>query len=115
MRFIVCGGRDFDDSRKVFRALDVLRSLHGFDVLVHGACPTGADAMAARWAEIKGVRVEVHPADWERHGRRAGPVRNQAMANAGADGCIAFPGGNGTEDMVRRAIAAGIKVWRPYG
>jgi len=32
------------------------------------------------------------------------------MADAGADLCIAFPGGRGTADMVRRARAAGIPV-----
>src|SRR5690606_30354012 len=57
-----------------------------------------------------GWHVVAYPADWRRHGRAAGPIRNQEMADAGADLCIAFPGGRGTADMVRRARAAGIPV-----
>jgi len=47
-------------------------------------------------------------------GRRAGAIRNQEMIDEGkADGVVAFPGGKGTEDLVRRAEAAGLTVWRP--
>jgi len=58
------------------------------------------------------MEAEPHPADWERHGRAAGPIRNQEMADAGADLCIAFPYGigKGTYDMIERARKAGIPV-----
>jgi predicted Rossmann-fold nucleotide-binding protein len=45
----------------------------------------------------------------------AGHYRNQEMADTGADLCIAFPGGRGTADMVRRAAAAGIEIRRVPG
>jgi hypothetical protein len=112
---IVCGGRDFEDSRKVWDALDELKSQRGVAKIKHGGCRTGADAIAHRWAEEYGIAIEVYDADWERNGKAAGPIRNQAMADSGADGCVAFPGGRGTSDMVRRAEGASIKVWRPYG
>jgi len=37
-------------------------------------------------------------------------MRNQQMVDYGLDGLAAFPGGNGTADMVRRARAAGVTV-----
>lgn len=109
---IVCGNRDYSDSRAVFRALDRVRAKYGVAKIKHGGA-RGADALAGRWAEECGVPVEVFDADWEQHGKRAGPIRNQAMADSGADGCIAFPGGRGTADMIQRATEAGIKVWEP--
>ncbi len=47
---------------------------------------------------------------WERHGRAAGVIRNQAMLDYGIDLVLAFPGGRGTADMVRRARSAGVAV-----
>lgn len=55
-------------------------------------------------------------ADWQTHGKAAGPIRNGAMlAKHAPDGVVAFPGHNGTADCVRQAEAAGIKVWFPAG
>lgn len=50
-------------------------------------------------------------ADWEQCGRQAGPLRNARMLAEGRpDAVIAFPGGKGTADMVRKARAAGLPV-----
>jgi hypothetical protein len=54
-------------------------------------------------------------ADWDRFGKRAGPIRNAEMVAAGAMLCLAFhrflPGSKGTKDCARRALAAGIPTW----
>ena len=102
MKVIVCGGRDFNDREAVFSVMDLLLETHGMFDLIHGACPTGADALADEWARERGVKVVKFPADWSQ-GRKAGPVRNYQMAVSGAEMCVAFPGGRGTADMVRRA------------
>ena len=51
------------------------------------------------------------PADWTKHGKAAGPIRNQKMLDECPDLVVAFPGGKGTADMVRRAMKAGIDCW----
>ncbi|EHL99357.1 hypothetical protein HMPREF9946_03119 [Acetobacteraceae bacterium AT-5844] len=113
MRFIVCGGRDYRDRKAVFAALDLLNERKGIDFLIQGGA-TGADMFAWEWADERGVRCGSYPADWEAHGKKAGPIRNQKMLDEGrADGLIAFPGGRGTADMVARAEKAGLKVWHP--
>jgi hypothetical protein len=56
------------------------------------------------------VREAAFPADWKRHGKSAGPLRNQEMLDAAPDLVIAFPGGRGTADMVRRAKSVNVKV-----
>lgn len=81
-------------------------------VIVHGACPRGADAMADALAKQWGVAVEAHPADWKQHGRRAGFVRNAEMAELGADVCLAFNhnNSNGTKMMTDLTQKAGIET-----
>lgn len=93
-RILVTGSRDFSDAKVVWGALseasDADHDLKRFVVIVHGACPTGADAYADSFAAFEGLDVERHPADWAKHGRAAGPVRNAEMVRAGAAACLAF-------------------------
>ena len=107
MRVIVCGGRDYTDGTTVARVISALNPVG--TVVVHGGA-RGADSLAADWCRTFGVPEEPHPADWNLHGKAAGPIRNQAMLEAGADLVIAFPGGAGTADMVGRARSAGVPV-----
>lgn len=72
---------------------------------------SGADGLADRAARVLGCDIDVYPADWPRYGKAAGPMRNQQMVDEGKpDVVLAFPGGRGTADMVRRAKAAGVRV-----
>lgn len=106
-RIIVCGGRDYSDRAAVRRAL--IRFASCSVTVVHGA-GRGADALAAEVAAELGMQVQPYPAAWARYGRAAGPKRNQEMVADGADLLIAFPGGRGTRDMVKRATKASIPV-----
>ena len=111
MRILVTGSRDWADREKVWSALNEAATFGA--MVVHGDCPTGADALAQAWTECQpDVNVERFPADWAKHGKAAGPIRNQEMVDFGADLCLAFPLGasRGTRDCMRRAEAAGIPV-----
>lgn len=112
MRVLVCGGRDYSDQRTLFRALDKLMTKRQVVTLIHGAAP-GADSLAGQWAEARGIEQIACPAEWEKHGKRAGPLRNAHMLTLKPDGLVAFPGGRGTADMVMQAINAGLNVWHP--
>lgn len=117
MRVLVTGSRDWTDGDVVFGALYRARSEGGAGdvVVIHGDCPTGADALANLWAHRRpGVRVERHPADWATHGRRAGFLRNKAMVDAGADVVLAFikNGSRGASMTARLAEEAGLTVKR---
>jgi hypothetical protein len=91
VRILVTGSRDWDDEAGVRAALTELTAGQpGPHVVVHGACPTGGDALADRIAADLGLPVERHPADWRRFGRSAGYRRNAAMVALGADVCLAF-------------------------
>ena len=88
-------------------------------LIVHGACPRGADAMADQWARDYGFPAERHPADWDGYGKPAGFIRNAEMAALGADLCLAFywpgAGNKGTDHCARCADSAGIRVRRIIG
>jgi hypothetical protein len=110
MKVLVCGGRDYSDRALLRGALGVWHRRHPITRIIHGGAP-GADTMAGEWALENDIRCDVYPADWERYGRRAGPLRNKRMLReAKPDLVMAFPGGRGTLDMVRRAGLAGVRV-----
>jgi YspA, cpYpsA-related SLOG family len=112
LRVLVCGGRAFADKELLDRVLTAILSEFYWDdepqapamEIIEGGS-TGADTLARQWALKHNVPVTSFPADWRQHGAAAGPVRNEQMMNeAQPDIVIAFPGGPGTRDMVRRAI-----------
>jgi len=109
VRVLVTGGRDYRDAKAVADALDTVRARYPTATIVHGAA-RGADRLADSCARALGLRVEAYPADWTRFGRAAGIIRNQRMLASGVDLVLAFPGGIGTADMVRRAQKAGVAV-----
>lgn len=111
MRVLVCGGRDYSDWPAVSATLDgVDEESGGIAVVLHGGA-TGADQLADDWAKQRGVTHVRYPAQWDKHGLAAGPIRNARMLTEGKpDLVVAFPGGRGTRDMVAKAKAAGILV-----
>jgi hypothetical protein len=108
-RVIVCGSRNWRSHRVIHERLLRLGPL---TTIVHGACPDGADSIAAAIAQAIGFDLDPHPADWQSNGRSAGPIRNREMAEAGADLCIAFWDGRsvGTAHMIEEAVKHGIPV-----
>lgn len=102
---IVTGGRRYKD---VIRVYEVLSAAKPTEIVQGGA--SGADRLAREWAHVHKVPCFTHHANWATAGAKAGPIRNAEMIAAGADLVIAFPGGYGTADCVRKARAAGITV-----
>jgi hypothetical protein len=115
MRVLVCGGREYQDYLRFARAMCALRDELGpFEAVIHGGAQ-GADWCAHLWANSPTGEISeiVFKADWATHGCKAGPIRNQQMLDEGKpDLVVAFPGGRGTDDMVRRAEKAGVPVKR---
>jgi UDP-glucose 4-epimerase len=110
MRVLVCGGRNYLDSRRVYSVLDKLHTEAGIDHIINGGA-NGADMLSSDWAAMHGVKGTIYMADWENYGTMAGPLRNQLMLDQGEpDVVIAFAGGRGTADMVKKARRAGVEV-----
>ncbi|MCZ7413129.1 SLOG family protein [Streptomyces sp. WMMC897] len=120
-RALVTGSRDWDDATAIAAALEQVLVDAGPRpvVVVHGACPRGADTLAdhyARWLRGQGcaIGIEQHPARWRIDGRQAGFIRNAAMVRLGADVCLAFirDGSRGASHTAGLAEAAGIPTRR---
>lgn len=110
MKVVVCGGRNFRSPAQVWRGLDDVHAERPITQLMHGGA-NGVDRFAREWAaKNPAIKRYVCHAQWEKHGKQAGPIRNKSMVKWGPDLVIAFPGGRGTADMVRQAKAAGIAV-----
>ncbi|WP_033307370.1 SLOG family protein [Streptomyces iakyrus] len=122
-RVLVTGSRDWTRHELVCLALDAAfceaTNAGRLMTLVHGACPRGADAQAADWANYMirrdlPLKVEAYPANWSLEGKRAGFIRNARMVNLGAELCLAFikDGSRGASHTARLAEEAGIPVRR---
>ena len=118
MRVIVFGGRTWgvyiDGKPKGLTVGEqqlLFYTLHGKGIteVIHGGAP-GADDLGGQWARCNGVKETRVDADWDTHGRAAGPIRNSFMVTLKPDRAFGFPGGKGTTDMFKKLRAAGIPV-----
>jgi len=93
------------------RRLDRLLQEEGpFECVIQGEA-RGADHLAALWALRSKIPLVCYPAEWSKHGKKAGPIRNKQMLEDGKPTIVvAFPGGRGTANMVKQAKAAGVRV-----
>ncbi|ACA18508.1 hypothetical protein M446_4151 [Methylobacterium sp. 4-46] len=110
MRVLICGGRDYARARHLRERLDALAAEHKFTLVVTGGA-TGADTLADRWAEARGIDRVICPANWVGRSKLAGPDRNGLMLRlVRPDLVVAFEGGAGTADLLRQARAAKVRV-----
>lgn len=109
MKVIVAGSREFNDRELLDRTMRRLYGSQG--IIVLSGMARGADTLGKEWAEENGVVVDKHPADWDRYGKSAGPIRNREMAKE-ADALVAFWDGKsvGTKHMINCALLDGLEV-----
>ena len=135
---VVTGGRDFANWQKyrpleeaavytekwhqkvwVERVMDEVLSLANRYLHVGQGGARGLDKAVKDWCYNNRDRVEgtQYDAEWERLGKSAGSVRNQRMLyeHLGQPRrtwgvVLAFPGGVGTADCVRKALKQGLPV-----
>lgn len=109
MRLIIAGGRDYTFKPADVLYLDELHAQYRIEEVISGGA-TGADACGEQWALTNRINLVRMPAEWAKHGRKAGPLRNRQMAEY-ADAVVIFPGGRGTASMVREAKKADLEIF----
>jgi hypothetical protein len=98
------------DADALRQFMDELAQRITIDAVIEGDAH-GADRWRESGPAVAAVENIKFCADWERLGRKAGPIRNQLMLDEGRpDVVVAFPGGRGTADMMMRARSAGVEV-----
>lgn len=112
-RVIIAGGREFDDYGLLKDKCRYLLSskIVTNKVIIISGHAKGADNLGERFAKEFRLQYEIHPADWGRHGKAAGHIRNAEMAEI-SDALIAFWDGksHGTAHMIKTAQTKGLKV-----
>ncbi len=112
MKTIIAGSRDFNDYRLLRKQVDYYR-LHKNEITqVVSGCAKGADTLGEQYAEENGIEIKRFPADWNKHKRAAGPIRNRQMAEY-ADVLIAVWDGSsrGTKNMIDEMNKLGKPVF----
>lgn len=114
MKVLVTGDRNWTNREVIEREL---RKLPPGSIVVHGAA-RGADSIAGEIARRLGFEVRPYPADWDTHGKAAGPMRNAEMLrrehllHSPIEKVLAFhsdfENSRGTKDMVTKAIKKSI-------
>lgn len=114
MRIIICGSRYWTDKESIFEIISWLKSVYSHNlIIIHGGAK-GADTIAGSIAAKLNIPVEVYPANWNKHGRAAGPIRNREMLSKGADLVVGFTysldDSKGTANMINLAKQAGVST-----
>ena len=81
------------------------------NVIIVSGHASGVDSLGEKFAADHNLQCELYPADWDKHGKAAGPIRNAEMAEV-ADALIAFWDGQsrGTKSMIDLARKKGLQV-----
>lgn len=108
-KVIVAGGRDFENYEWLREVLD--NHLTIGDIIISGTAK-GADTLGEKYAEQRTHEIMKFPAEWEKYGKSAGPIRNRQMALV-SDKLVAFlalSGSKGTKNMIETALKKGLEV-----
>lgn len=109
MKLLICGDRHWTQEAPIRKVLE--RYEPTAVTVIHGDAP-GADRIAGRIANEMGFSVDPFPAEWEKYGRPAGPIRNRQMLKEGPDLVVAFhsdiESSKGTKDMLEISNKAGV-------
>lgn len=113
MRLLVSGTRETNTTQDefIFDTLTNLNYEYNFQELIEGGA-RGVDRAARLWASRNYIPIKTVLAEWDKHGKSAGPIRNKAMLRFKPDLVVAFPAFQsiGTRHMISIAKEAGIKT-----
>lgn len=118
-RIIIAGSREFNDYEKMLKALDelgvhLMNAINPIEI-ISGHAP-GADTLGERFAKAYDYTLKIFPAEWDKYGKAAGPIRNEQMAKYAAESdqgiLVAFPIGEsrGTRNMIKLAKQYGLEI-----
>lgn len=108
MRLGIVGSRGFDNENLLTKTL--LPYIFNITVVISGGA-YGADKMGEAWAISHGIDTMIFLPDWNKHGKRAGFIRNEDIIN-NSDFVIAF--WDGQSRGTQHSISLCEKYKKPY-
>ena len=115
-KIAIVGSRNFNDfdlmNRVVFQDYIEKNGLYAEDVMIISGGANGADKLAEKLAQLRGYKLVVFKADWNKYGKKAGIIRNQYIVES-ADVVFAFwnKKSSGTANSIQRAINLGKELY----
>ena len=88
MKLAVVGSRDFNDYELLKSKLDTIHNRKPITLIVSGGAK-GADSLSERWAKENNIETLIFIPDWNKHGKKAGFLRNEDIIK-NSDAVIAF-------------------------
>lgn len=109
MKLIIAGTRTFKDY-DYFKSV-VMKNLTEMPTEIISGGAKGTDTLAQEYADEYEIPFTEFPANWEKHGKSAGPIRNREMASHGTH-CLVFWDGKsrGTTNMIDIAIGKNLPL-----
>jgi hypothetical protein len=111
MRVLFTGSREWRKFRIIRNVVNQLVAKYGVEnlVFIHGKAKRGADLAVNNFAVGLAIEQEPYPADWDKYGKAAGPIRNKEMyEQSKPDLVVAFHvGTSGTQNMIDIALSGG--------
>lgn len=115
MKLIIAGSRGFRDYDRLEKETLQFLKKHkhrGEEVEIISGRARGADRLGERFANRFGLRIIQMPADWTKHGRAAGMIRNRAMADAATHALLFWngvsPGTQGMKKLSEKTLVTEI-------
>lgn len=114
-KIIIAGGRDFNNyellDKEVTSIVNSMMSVPMDSIEFVSGGAKGADSLGEKYAKANNFKLRIFPANWDKHGKAAGPIRNRDMAEY-ADMLIVFWDGRsrGTRSMIREAKHRDLEV-----
>ena len=112
MKTIIAGSRTFNNYYKLQKNMFEFEFENDISVTkVLSGCAKGADTIGEEQANNNEIPIDYYPADWNKHGKKAGYIRNKEMLKY-ADALVAFWDGKstGTKHMIDEAKKYNLKV-----
>jgi hypothetical protein len=99
MIVVIAGSREYTYAFRLEKAI----ADSGFEITeVVSGCARGVDHMGEVWAAKHGIPITKFPADWDKHGKAAGPIRNEQMSEyADALILLMYPDSRGSANMLK--------------
>lgn len=112
MRVLVCGSREWTDGDHIYKVLKAMSPQ--IKLIIQGGA-RGADLFALAAAKKLRLPYVTFEADWEKHGKAAGPIRNAQMLRDAKPTLVLifheeFGLGKGSKDMYDRAFFEGLPI-----
>lgn len=109
MKVIIAGSRNIVDYDKIVKCIE--KANLDITEVICGCC-TGVDLFGKKWAIDNHIPIKHFPPDWDKHGKKAGILRNQDMADYGEALILVWNGtSRGSKNMLEEARKRKLKVY----